>query len=538
MKKQSLFITIAVLFCHFSYSQNWQWAKQVGGPELDRGGIRLDSDDNIYCSGSFHNECYFETDTLRSRGFNDLFLAKYNATGEELWTRSFGGDNPANLDESGGIEKIDNVNMCIYYAGEFFYEMNIDGHLITSKGGMDLFLAKFDFNGNCLWLHSAGSNFDEYLSSMAFDSSGNVYWAGDLANNGSFATNNLNKGTFLSKIDINGNIIWARNEITGGDVSDLKIFNNSLFIIGVAFNDTTRIDTQDLISQHGGGMILAQLDLNGNYIKAKKYDSRLAVILQSFEIDENNNIYAAGEFIDSLFINGDTLTNSGRPDFIFAKFDSSFNIIWYKQSFATGPAGSNIGSMKMDSQGNIYVCGLFSGNATFGSFSINSSVSSDMFVALYTPNGDCIGVNHFGEAGSGLVNIDSNGDLFVSGYFFNTINVGSSTLTSYGGSLDIFFAKSAPITNVSENERSIINILKIYANPNNGICNVTIPNEFKHEKKLLLSIFNQNGKLMQQTYVLINSNDIRINLEEEAKGIYDISLSNGKRNYSGKIVFE
>ena len=256
------------------------------------------------------------------------------------------------------------------------------------------------------------------------------------------------------------------------------------------------------------------------------------------EIDANNNIYAAGQFDDSLFINGDTLTNSGRPDFIFAKFDSSFNIIWYKQSFATGPAGSNIGSMKMDSQENIYVCGLFSGNATFGSFSINSSVSSDMFVALYTPNGDCIGVNHFGEAGSGLVNIDSNGDLFVSGYFFNTINVGSSTLTSYGGSLDIFFAKSAPITNVSENERSIINILKIYANPNNGICNVTIPNEFKHEKKLLLSIFNQNGKLMQQTYILINSNDIRINLEEEAKGIYDISLSNGKRNYSGKIVFE
>ena len=82
------------------------------------------------------------------------------------------------------------------------------------------------------------------------------------------------------------------------------------------------------------------------------------------------------------------------------------------------------------------------------------------------------------------------------------------------------------------------NSLVIYANPNEGKCNITIPDEFKHEKNLTLSIYDNTGKLIQQGTVEMNEDKVRVNLEAEAKGIYNVTLSNGKKNYGGKIVFE
>ena len=82
------------------------------------------------------------------------------------------------------------------------------------------------------------------------------------------------------------------------------------------------------------------------------------------------------------------------------------------------------------------------------------------------------------------------------------------------------------------------NQLIIYANPNQGKCNITIPDEFQHEKNLTLSIFDNNGKLIQQIPVQMNENKIKLNLQAEAKGIYNVTLSNGSKSYNGKIVFE
>ena len=110
-------------------------------------------------------------------------------------------------------------------------------------------------------------------------------------------------------------------------------------------------------------------------------------------------------------------------------------------------------------------------------------------------------------------------------------------MTSYRG-YDIYIAKLDAITGVENVERVANNSLLIYANPNQGKCNITIPAEFNNEKILVLSIFDNTGKLIQQNKLNINDGTIKLSLEAEAKGIYNVSLSNGKRSYSGKIVFE
>ena len=80
--------------------------------------------------------------------------------------------------------------------------------------------------------------------------------------------------------------------------------------------------------------------------------------------------------------------------------------------------------------------------------------------------------------------------------------------------------------------------IEIYPNPTPGQFNINVPDEFLHERNLVLSIYDNTGKLVQQQKMEMSDNKIKLNLEAEAKGIYHAVLSNGDKSYNGKIVFE
>ena len=65
-----------------------------------------------------------------------------------------------------------------------------------------------------------------------------------------------------------------------------------------------------------------------------------------------------------------------------------------------------------------------------------------------------------------------------------------------------------------------------------------MPDDFVNEKNLVLSIYDNTGKLIQQKTLEMDDGNIKLNLEQEAKGVYNIVLSNKKKSYNGKIVFE
>ena len=103
----------------------------------------------------------------------------------------------------------------------------------------------------------------------------------------------------------------------------------------------------------------------------------------------------------------------------------------------------------------------------------------------------------------------------------------------------MFVAKCDAITNIPNNQRaSNSNQLFIYANPNKGICYITVPDDLKNQNDLILRIYAANGKLIQQQPVQMQQEKIIINIEAEAKGIYNVTLGNKDKMYAGKIVFE
>jgi len=537
--KKIILTFIIILTGTLCFGQDWLWARQIGGSSTVSGGAQIDADKNIYCSGIFMGNCYFEHDTLIAVGSDDIFLAKFDENGNELWAKRIGGANPNNVYESVSASIIDINYGFLYITGRFYGSLTIDGHTVNSTGGLDIFLAKFDLMGNCLWLKKAGSYGDDNNRALCLDNNGNIYFTGQLYYSGSFESISLPVGTFLSKLDPDGNIVWARNEISQGTVNALKIANNEIIMVGNTGNFSVLIDTIPLVSTNQVDGFIAKFDINGNCIKAKRFGGHLPNYACDFDVDSLNNIYVTGFFCDTLTIEGITVTNisNNNHDMFFCKFDSAFNLVWIRQSYCTGDYGAIASIVVKDSQGKFYVSGYYGGNSTFGTYNVSSSVTRDMFLARYDENGDCLGVRHFGEATGESVNIDSFGNLIVAGDFVNTVNIGDVVLTSIGGS-NLFFAKATPITGISEMRTTANNNLLIYANPSTGKCNITVPDEFVNEPNLTLSIFDNAGKLIQQQKLEMSENKIKLNLEAEAKGIYTAVLSNSKKSYTGKIVFE
>jgi hypothetical protein len=139
--------------------------------------------------------------------------------------------------------------------------------------------------------------------------------------------------------------------------------------------------------------------------------------------------------------------------------------------------------------------------------------------------------------GAVSISSDVNSNAYITGSFRNSVDFGLTTLESHGGS-DIFVAKLDVITGITERKGAENNQLIIYANPTTGKCNITVPDDFLNEKNLTLCIFDNSGKRIQQKTLEMNEGKIRVDLEEEAKGIYNVKLGNGKKVYGGRIVFQ
>ena len=155
------------------------WAKSVGGGSDDRSNsIAVDGNGNVYVTGYFSGTADFDpsssTTNLTSNGITDIFLTKYNPTGELAWAKSMGGILHAYsydiaVDSSGNV----------YVTGDFYGTVDFDlgsgTYNLSSDGGSDIFFAKYNSSGEMIWAYSLGSGGDHYSRSIAVDNSGNVY---------------------------------------------------------------------------------------------------------------------------------------------------------------------------------------------------------------------------------------------------------------------------------------------------------------------------------------------------------------------------
>lgn len=170
--KKELRSLLLILFClvtgvSFTNAQslNCLWART--GDRLNSGNyhqgtdVAVDGNGNVYCVGFFlDNSISFGTDTLNTPATASVFLVKYGPNGNVIWAKAVGGKNV----EYGYGVAVDGQGD-VYITGDFlspklYFDPDSIIYLVhDSNGGVEnIFLAKYDSNGNLLWVKNPGGS--------------------------------------------------------------------------------------------------------------------------------------------------------------------------------------------------------------------------------------------------------------------------------------------------------------------------------------------------------------------------------------------
>jgi hypothetical protein len=172
-----------VFLSKFDSLGNFQWAKTWGGIDYDYGwGVAVDGSGNAYVTGLFYETVDFDpaaagVDNHTSNGSYDVFLSKFDSSGNFIWAKTWGGSsgdcgNGVAVDSSGSAY----VTGCFASTVDFDPGSGVDNHI--SNGSVDVFLSKFDSLGAFLWAKTWGGNSDDNGYGVAADNSGNAYVTG------------------------------------------------------------------------------------------------------------------------------------------------------------------------------------------------------------------------------------------------------------------------------------------------------------------------------------------------------------------------
>ena len=200
------------------------WTRQLGTSSSDYGyAVAVDASGNAFISGGTWGSL-----AGPSAGGRDAFLAKYDSSGNLLWT-----------EQLGTWDDDYSQSVAVDGEGNAFISGWTTGDLGGPYTGSDAFLAKYDSSGNLLWKRQLGTPRTDYSFSVAVDASGNAFisgWTlGDLG-----ATNGGETDTFLTKYDSDGNLQWtqqlARRDLDGSCSVAVDGAGN-VFISGWTYGD-------------------------------------------------------------------------------------------------------------------------------------------------------------------------------------------------------------------------------------------------------------------------------------------------------------
>lgn len=141
------------------------------------GGISAQADDgSVFIVGSLYNTDIRVNSTVVGNHIGDLdiFLSKFSPTGNHMWTKVVGGYSF----DAGVFLSIDSFSN-VYITGSYNYQCIFGPDTLQSEGGPDVFVAKYDKEGNFQWvLSGGGSGFSEGRSIAVSPSGDEIYLAG------------------------------------------------------------------------------------------------------------------------------------------------------------------------------------------------------------------------------------------------------------------------------------------------------------------------------------------------------------------------
>ena len=285
----------------YNQTGDQQWLATFGGSDDERSlydCLSIDSQGNCYITGYTYS--YGDSN-------GDVITGKINSTGSLEWTKIWGGSN-ADISFATGVDSQDNI-----YVGGYtksFGAVNID-----------IFLIKYNSSGEQIWDNIWGTSGMDVCRALTLDSEGNIYVSGDYAT----APGTGYSDYYTLKFNSSGDLQW-KNTYSGGSMdmgNNIALdSNDNIYVVGTDVSSSaTRVFARVL-----------KYDKFGNFQWTRRWGQALGDpdVFRAIAIDSSDNIYAAGY-----------TGNFGAYDYdgLLVKYDSMGNQLWYE---LFGSAGDQI----------------------------------------------------------------------------------------------------------------------------------------------------------------------------------------------------
>lgn len=467
-----LIVLFQILAVHWSSAQNQSGRKQKTAkavvPALDSlawkvgdegrcsgSVIAVDGKENVFVAGWYEDTVRFADRTLISEGEKDIFIAKYDRSGILQWTNGLRSKS-SNYVSSLCLDKKGNVLITGYFKEKLAFG---DTSLISS-GDYDVFLAKYDNDGNFKWARRFGGKGSDGGSSLACDDTCNIYLVGSFTETAAFQDTLLTasgpEDAFVALLSPAGNLEWVRR---GGGAGYDHAYGVALdskgnaYITGkfqgIADFGEVRLEFFEEIDIAENNGYVVKCSPNGRFEWGKRAGGtiksdihKVKASLRGIVADNQDNIYVygAGYFKDNGASIGDKLFTTAMPfDAIIAKINAAGVVEWVMNTIF---AGVNQGGLGTDDYGNLY------GLTSFGYYplrigarnseqTINSRGELDFALVKFDNEGNLTWVKQYGGAGSENINgmaLSAQGNFHILGSFHNTVVLAGTKLATEGES--------------------------------------------------------------------------------------------------------
>lgn len=385
--KRIMLVQLFIFSITTNYSQSFEWLITGGGPLSDKAtSVAVDANGNTFITGYFNEEGTFGSITIPmiNPSSKEVFIAKIDPDGNYLWVKS----GNIFFDDRG-------LGLCLDPQGNVFVTGTCWGGLIfgslnvyNNSGYTDqIYVLKLDTDGNEIWLKNAGVNEpgypynDDHGYDLVSDSNGDILVTGFVSNNDPFdhmayfdaiavPVAAMDSMAFVAKLSNAG--VWQWVKTNGGIDSyrDNRITvddENNVYVAG-GFQETVTFETTTLTSYGLSDIYVTKYSPTGEFLYAVQAGSYLDDRANDIAFDHENHLYVTGEFNAEAAFGTDTIDNNGGDDdrdIFVARISKEGVWDWAKKAGSDG-GGDRGNGVAVNQVGNIFVTGQFKGKAKFG----------------------------------------------------------------------------------------------------------------------------------------------------------------------------
>ncbi len=313
--------------CKFTNDGDLIWTKAFNGGGGVAYAIAVDANQNVYTTGRFSALTDFDPMSgvynLDANDYSDMFVCKLSANGGLVWAKQIAeiGDTDVIKPLSIAVDLQGNVITTGIFNGTVDFDPGAGTFNMISAGEetevsfpRNVFVSKLDADGNFVWAGSIAEEAEAESTGIAVDDDDNLYISGYFLGTVDFdpgpgvfelTSNAAGANSFICKLDPQGGFEWVK-AFSGSSaclVYGLVVEGNDLYTTGCfagAIDFDPAMATNFLVTSGGFDVFVSKLDLDGNYIWAKKAGGAESENPTAIAVDPaSGNVFVTGYFTDT-----------------------------------------------------------------------------------------------------------------------------------------------------------------------------------------------------------------------------------------------